>query len=142
MRRLLTLILLVLPGFLFAWETPERGTDLRRDLVDALRPHAEQVFGAPVVFVISDLRVDGNVGFGDFQAVRPDGREITLNDILPRHRPYFDADLWGGADIQALFVKSGRTWVAVDHAIAATDVWWADPFFCPTWGAVIPEVCP
>ena len=41
----------------------------------------------------------------------------------------------------ALLTRQGKTWVVVHSAIGATDVWYADPRFCPQWGAVIPEVC-
>jgi hypothetical protein len=141
MRSFIFFILLFFPTFLSAWETPQRGSDLRRDLADSLRPHAEQVFGTPVVFVIHDLRVDGNLGFGQFTAKRPNGKKITLSDLRPRFREFYEPDLWGGADIQALFKKSGRTWVAVHHAISPTDVWWADPFLCQTWAPVTPQAC-
>ena len=45
-----------------AWEEPARGTALRGNLMDAVRPHAEWVLGAPVIFVVNDLRVSGDVG--------------------------------------------------------------------------------
>jgi hypothetical protein len=32
--------------------------------------------------------------------------------------------------------------VVLHHAVGASDVWWADPSFCPEFRLVIPEVCP
>lgn len=124
-----------------AWEEPARGSALRSDLMDALRPHAEFVFGAPVVFVVQDLRVDGDVAFGMLTPVRPGGGEIGFDDLNSRIREYEDRDFWGGPSMQALFEKSGRTWVATHQVQGATDVWWADPFFCPKWHSVISEYC-
>lgn len=123
-----------------AWESPPRGSDVRTHLMDAVRPHAEWVLGAQVVFVVSDLRVDGAVAFASLHPVRPGGAEITAGE-LPQRLGWDNPFDWGGVDIQALYQRSGDTWVAVHHAIGATDVWWADPQLCPTWGAVIPEVC-
>ncbi|MBY6118333.1 hypothetical protein [Mameliella alba] len=132
--------LAVTPLSASAWQEPARGTALRSDLMDAIRPHAEWVLGAPVIFVVSDLRVSGDVGFASLHPVRPGGREITRDEIPVR--PGWDNPFdWGGPDIQVLYQRSGSTWVAVQHAIGATDVWWSDPTFCPTWGAVIPEFC-
>ncbi|PYG26472.1 hypothetical protein [Pelagimonas varians] len=124
-----------------AWEEPARGTALRADLMDALRPHAEFAFGAPVVFVVQELRVEGDVAFGMLTPVRPGGSAIGFDDLNPRMREFEDRDFWGGADMQALFEKSGRTWVATHQTYGATDVWWADPMFCTKWHPVILEYC-
>ncbi|MGP6086443.1 hypothetical protein [Antarctobacter jejuensis] len=123
-----------------AWDTPERGTALRNSLMDAARPHAEWVLGAPVTFVVDGLRVSGDVAFASLHPVRPGGREITPGEIPQR----FDQDNpfdWGGADMQVLYQRSGATWVAVHHVIGATDVWWSHPDYCPLWHPVIPEFC-
>lgn len=128
------------PMAALAWDTPVRGTPLRAELVDAARPHAEWVLGPPVIFVVEDLRVSGDVAFASLHPVRPGGREITRGEIPQR----FDQDNpfdWGGPDMQVLYQRSGDTWVAVHHVIGATDVWWAHPDFCPLWRNVIPEVC-
>ncbi|WP_417210813.1 hypothetical protein [Antarctobacter sp.] len=123
-----------------AWETPARGSALRTQLMDSMRPIAEWTLGAPVTFVVSDLRVSGDVAFASLHPVRPGGGEITADEIP--QRPGWDNPFdWDGVDIQALYQRSGDAWVAVHHAMGATDVWWADPQFCPMWGSVIPEVC-
>jgi hypothetical protein len=127
-----------LPGY--AWDTPERGSALRSDLMDALRPHAEWQVGAPVVFRVDALRVNGDVAFGSLHPLRPGGREITRDEVPDR--PGWDNPFdWDGVQMQVLFQRSGNTWVAVHHVMGATDVWWADPQFCPDWRSVIPEVC-
>jgi len=43
--------------------------------------------------------------------------------------------------MQALYYKSGETWVAVHWTIGASDVWWAYEPICAVWRQVIPEGC-
>lgn len=124
-----------------AWETPARGTKLRADLMDAVRPHAYQIFGAPVVFVIEELRVQGDVAFAMLDPVRPDGRKMVFDDLSPEIKKHEDPEYWAGPHMQALYQRVGRTWVASYAYHGATDVWWADPRYCPTWHSVIPEYC-
>ena len=69
---------LALPGAAQAWEEPARGTELRADLMDALRPMAEWDLGAPVEFVVLDLRVAGDVAFASVMAQRPGGAPIVI----------------------------------------------------------------
>lgn len=129
---------LPLPGF--AWETPAPGTALRGDLMNAVRPHAEFILGPPVVFIVDDLRVSGDVAFANLHPVRPGGREITRDEIPQRDGVDNPFD-WDGVQMQALFQRTGGGWTAVHHVMGATDVWWANPEFCPVWRSVIPEVC-
>lgn len=141
MRGLLVMTAVVFAGPAPGWETPSRGSAERGALMDAMRPHAEWVFGPPVVFVVSDLRVAGDVAFGAMRAVRPGGVEIQRSG-LPRHTIEGDNPFdWDGPQLQVLYRRAGDTWVAVHHAIGATDVWYADPAFCPLWAPVIPEIC-
>jgi hypothetical protein len=133
---------LILAGPALAWETPGRGSDLRSDLMDAVRPHVEWVLGAPVQFVVHDLRVAGDVAFASLTAQRPGGAAIDLAATPGARRGEIDLELGDGATIQALLQKSGRQWVATHHAIGATDAWWSWQEYCPVWQDVIPEVCP
>lgn len=124
------------------WSEPARGGALRKALMDALRPHAEWALGAPVQFVVHDLRVVGEVGFGVLMPQRPGGGMID-----PAHTPMVqrggtDASILDGVAMQVLYVRSGETWVALHWAIGATDVWWADPALCPTFSQVLPQLCP
>lgn len=102
---------------------PARGSDLRADLMSALRPHAEWALGAPVQFIIHDLRVSGDVAFASISAQRPGGAPIDLHQTpLAAQNPDWIEDM-DGATLQALLEKSGRVWVAVHHEIGATDAW-------------------
>ncbi|MFZ5961884.1 hypothetical protein ACOXXX_02945 [Thalassococcus sp. BH17M4-6] len=141
MRYLLGILLFCLPVSALGWSTPDRGTATRAALMDALRPHAEWQLGAPVVFVVSDLRVQGDVAFGNLRATRAGGGEIDLYRTPDYRRGLIDPEYMDGPRYQALFRRSGDTWVAVHWALGATDAWWYNPEFCPLWQSVIPEVC-
>ncbi|MBP0481321.1 hypothetical protein [Sagittula salina] len=131
---------LAAPAPLAAWETPSRGTATRGALMDAMRPHAEWIFGAPLVFRVDELRVDGDVAFAMLDPLRPDGRAMTQADLRPGHGAD-DLFEFGGPSIQALYQRSGDTWVAVHWEIGATDAWWYWPPLCPVWWSVIPDAC-
>ena len=141
MRIFTFMVSLLWAGMALAWEEPARGTDTRRAMMDALRPHVEWHLGAPIEFVVRDLRRAGTVGFASVQAQRPGGQQINQNETPGAVRGIIDPEEMDGASIQALYRKSGDTWVAVHWAIGATDVWWADPDLCPEYAAVTPEVC-
>jgi hypothetical protein len=142
MRNTLALIVaLALPGAAQAWEEPARGTPLRAALMDALRPVAEWSLGAPVEFVVSDLRVEDDVAFASVTAQRPGGAAIRIENTPGYRRGEIDPTMMDGTTMQALLQRSGRAWVPVHSAIGATDVWYATQDFCPVWGPVLPEIC-
>ena len=136
----LALALLATPAL--GWEEPARGTPLRADLLDAIRPHLEWNLGAPVEIVVHQLRVQGDLGFVSAHAQRPGGAPIDVMQTRMGRHPDFDPNFSDGTTIQALLQRSGRMWVAVHHALGATDVWYADPELCATWRPVIADVCP
>lgn len=61
-----------------AWEVPARGSALRSDLMDAARPHAEWMLGAPVEFVVTELRVSGDLALAMLVPQRPGGGAIDV----------------------------------------------------------------
>ncbi len=139
---LLTAILSASAATAETYFEPERGSTLRADLMSAIRPHAEWALGAPVQFVVHDLRSDGNVAFANLSAQRPGGGQIDLAKTPIVTRDGEDPEYMDGATIQALFVKSGRMWVAVEHSVGATEAWWDAPeYFCATSAPVLPHTC-
>lgn len=124
-----------------AWEEPQRGTQTRSDMMNAIRPHVEWLFGTPIEFVVYDLRVEGDVGFASLQAQRPGGGQIDFVNTPGVRRGEYEVEFSDGSGVQALLQKSGNMWVATHYEIGATDVWWFWPEFCPIWGLVIPEGC-
>lgn len=123
------------------WTEPEPGTDTRRDLMDALRPHAEWELGAPVEFVVGELRVSGDLAFAAVAGQRPGGGVIDLLQTPGYQRGTLDPETMDGTNIQALYRRSGETWVAVHHAIGATDVWFSWDPLCEEYRAVISDYC-
>jgi len=124
-----------------AWDEPARGTDLRADLMDAIRPLMEWHLDPPVEFVVHHLRVQGARAFVSAYAQRPGGGTIDMQDTPMARRGEYFPDVSDDTTIQALLQRSGRMWVPVHHAVGATDVWYADPIFCPGWAAVLPDIC-
>ena len=124
------------------WSTPAKGTAVRDALMDALRPHAEWMLGKPVEFVVTDLRLAGAVAFAKVEPQRPGGGQIDPARTPMAARGEFEPDYFDGMHMEALFQKSGETWVAVHWRIGATDVWYAWDELCRDFRAVIPEVCP
>ncbi|MFD3190676.1 hypothetical protein ACFMPD_10420 [Sedimentitalea sp. HM32M-2] len=129
------------PSFAAAWQEPARGSPERAALMDALRPHAEWMLGAPVQFVVHDLRRSGDLAFASVWPQRPGGAEIDLRTTPGFLRGELDSGYMDGVAIQALYRKSGTTWVAVHWALGATDVWYAWAPLCAIYRPVIPEAC-
>ena len=123
------------------WTEPARGTETRAALMDALRPHAEWALGPQVEFIVYELRQSGDLAFGSVGPQRPGGRQIDLRLTPAFTRGQIDPQMMDGVAMQALYQRSGRTWVAVHWAMGATDVWYADPELCAIWHRVIPEAC-
>src|SRR5690606_16927548 len=71
---------------------PARGTGERRALMDAMRPQAEMIFGPPVEFVVSRLRVAGDVAFASVVAQRPGGEAIYIQATPGWQAGYFLPD--------------------------------------------------
>jgi len=124
-----------------AWQVPPRGSELRADLLDALRPMVEWQLGAPVEFVVTDMRVQGPHAFAMLVAQRPGGGAIDMAHTPMALRDGYDPEISSGAQVEALWVKSGRQWVAVHHAVGATDVWYSWEPICAEFRDIIPEAC-
>ncbi len=123
------------------WSEPARGSAERRALMDAIRPEAERIFGAPVEFVVDTLRVAGDVAFAMVRAQRPGGGGIDIAATPGWRSGYFmpDADWTGG---QALLSRTAAGWVPYQIYFGATDVWWSDPALCRVFWNVIADTCP
>ena len=123
------------------WVEPKKGTDTRKALMDAIRPHMEWHLGKPIQFVVEDLRVWENVGFGTLSAQTPGGAKIDLMKTPAVVSGYIDPDISDGTRVTILYKKVRKTWVAVHYEIGATDVWFSTPKVCDEYKSVIPEWC-
>ncbi|MDF1717331.1 MAG: hypothetical protein P1U75_11770 [Antarcticimicrobium sp.] len=144
LRAVITVVFLLtgsIPALAQGWHEPQRGTELRAALMDALRPHAAWLLGAPVEFMVHELRVSGDLGFASVSPQRPGGGAIQLWQTPGVARGEIDPQMEGGVTMQALYLRSGRTWVAVHWAMGASDVWYAYGPICAIWRPVIPEAC-
>ncbi|SMX43960.1 hypothetical protein [Actibacterium lipolyticum] len=134
-------IVLAVPVSAQSWQTPARGTQARDDLLSAIRPHAEWKLGAPVQFVVNDLRIWRDIAFAVLAPQRPGGRVIDPAETPMATRDGDYIDDMDGVSMQVLYVKSGHMWVALHWEIGATEAWYADPILCARFSPVIPEVC-
>ncbi len=134
MKTLLALLLIcLLPAAACAAQvtTPARGTALRAEILDAVRPRVEAEVGAPVEFVVQEMRVLGPWAFVYLHPQRPGGAPIDWS----RTR-YSEAWQEGMFDdgVSALLHRSGGTWLVDAYDLGATDVvWvpWADDYGAP-----------
>jgi hypothetical protein len=120
---------------------PARGSTERSSMLDAIRAHAEENLGAPVEFVVHDLRVDGTLGFASVSAQRPGGGAIDVYQTPGYRMGVLDPEGMDGTSMQALMRLSGESWVAVHWAIGATDVWFSYAPFCRRYRPVIADYC-
>ena len=126
---------------------PARGSETRKALMDALRPHAEWELGRPGAvrgagFAAgpgTGIALSGRLCRGGRAA--PGGKKIDIRQTPGFVRGHLDPEYMDGTSLQALYRKVGNTWVAVHWAVGATDVWYAAPIFCEEYFAVIPEYC-
>ena len=123
------------------YSEPARGTPERADLLDAIRPLAEWALDPPIEFVVRQLRISGDVAFVNVTAQRPGGAGIDVATSPLVLRDGEPPDLVDGPHLQALLQRSGRMWVAVQHAVGATDVWYSADELCAIWQSVLPEFC-
>lgn len=144
MMRFLAVLALVLVGAQALAQShyePARGSAERRALMDAIRPNAESVLGAPVEFVVGTLRVSGDVAFAMLRAQRPGGAAIDIRTTPVFAQGLYDPEGGDPRDIEALFVRQGNRWVVADWGSASTDVWWSYGPICQRFRPVIPEYC-
>lgn len=143
MRLILALLFFVgaAPAAAQSWREPARGTPERRALMDAVRPWAEELFGAPVEFVVYELRVAGGLAFAYLGAQRPGGGPIDMATTPFALRVGSDQVL-DDPDLSVLMRLEAGDWVLVERVPGPTDAWWSNPALCPDWRPLFPEFCP
>ncbi|OAN82488.1 hypothetical protein A8B78_08550 [Jannaschia sp. EhC01] len=117
---------------------PGPGSDLRRELLDTLRPLAAYDLGAPLVFRVLEISVDGDVAFARLIAQRPGGAEIDLSDtpmVAWRNVDPFEID---GPRFEAFFVRHNGHWQVVQYALGSSDAWWYGNR-CDVFGTLLRE---
>jgi hypothetical protein len=107
--------------------TPEKGSDERATILNALRIPVEKELKQDIQFVVDNFNVSGNWAFisGEPQTKageRPDYSKTDYNEQV-------EADMFDN-NFFALMKKSGKKWKVVKHYIGCTDVcyagWWKE----------------
>ena len=132
----------LLPSSATAYDAPGRGSPVRKAVLDAVRPFAEDAYGAPIEFVVREIRVVRGSAFVRLEGQRPGGRPINLARSPLHLRDGEPLDLINEPSTEALLRFTGGAWKVIHHAHAPTDVWWASSEYCPRFADVLPEICP
>lgn len=107
--------------------SPEKGSKVRKDIVDALRAPVEKELDQDIIFVIDDLNVSGSWAFLAGAPKSPEGGmpDYTGTD----YQEAIEGDFFDN-NIFALLRKSGGRWKVVTYLIGCTDVcyatWWKE----------------
>jgi hypothetical protein len=103
------------------FSTPPPGSDLRKAVLDGLRPAVEKRLGPGIEFKVALVRVQKGWAFVIADPQRRDGRPIDGYRIFGEHFSNMD-----GLRVDAMLrLRRGR-WVVADYLIGATDVWYCD----------------
>jgi hypothetical protein len=101
--------------------TPPRGSELRADILDALRPTVADEIGGAIEFVVSSLRVQGNWAYASVRPQRPNGLPIDWSTT--KFRREWDEGVMSD-DVLALLRRDAGGWRVVEYVIGPTDVYW------------------
>ncbi|WP_421725332.1 hypothetical protein [Bauldia sp.] len=101
--------------------TPPRGSPQRSAILDGVRPMVQAEVGAPVEFVVHQMRVVGDWAFVLLSPQRPGGAPIDY-----RYTRYGEAVAGGFFDnqVSALLRQSPSGWLVYEYDLGATDVPW------------------
>ncbi|TWI90428.1 hypothetical protein JM93_01409 [Roseibium hamelinense] len=124
------------PGSAAPAYEPPRGSQERRDILNALRPLVEARLNPPVEFVVNYMQVSSGWAFLHVSPQRPGGAQIDLRTTTFSE----DADYMDGAETYALLRYQYDRWNIVDYAIGPTDVFWqGDPLYQTLPAGVAPR---
>ncbi|MEM6385345.1 MAG: hypothetical protein AAF718_03815 [Pseudomonadota bacterium] len=136
----LVALLLFAPTVAHAWSEPPRGSELRSEILGAIRSVVAVDLNPPLEFIVNELRQEGDIAFGALQPQRPGGAAITWDStaIAARGEP---EDWYDGTTVHAFVQRVDGAWLVEDYSIGATDVWWFKSPLCANYQRVIPEYC-
>lgn len=103
--------------------SPPKGSALRAEVLDALRPVMEIEIGGQIIFVVRTLNVTGDWAFVSADPKRPGGHPIDWRKT--RFRSDYEADMFSGLVLALLRRENGR-WTVAEYAIGPTDVAWVE----------------
>jgi hypothetical protein len=124
------LFILIIFAFMTAWSgepaqawEPERGSTVRKAIIDALRPVVVRDLGTPVVFKTNRLNVEGDWAFISATPERGGGKGIDWSRT--RYGRAIANDMMSDIILALLRVDSG-SWTLVEYALGPTDVTWEE----------------
>ena len=98
------------------------GDPLRRTLLDALRGPVEAELNQPVLFVVDQLKVQGDWAFYAGEVQAPGGRPIDF--ARTGYAEAIAEGVFDGPSTYGLLHRQGGRWTVVVHVIGPTDVAW------------------
>lgn len=131
------LLLAAAPAGAQSWYEPARGSAERGAIMDAVRPVAGGYLGAPVEFVVEDLRVAGDRAYADLNAHRPGGVAIDMA-ATPRAQTGYYSPPIDRPNIHALLLRQGGGWGVAEHAFSPTEPPFYGEPWCGDWRPVLP----
>ncbi len=112
---------------------PAPGSELRKAVLDALRPSIETDIKQKVIFIVDKIRVSDDWAFVQVTPVQPDSKPIDFRKT--KYKEQMDEGMFDGASTWALLRKKDNQWVVLTFQIGPTDVCWAEwdkaPYNCP-----------
>lgn len=117
---------------------PPRGSELRRELLDTIRPLAEYDLGAPVEFFVYEIMVDGDIAFARMLAQRPGGVELDMTDTPMVRWRYAEPYNFDGPRFEVFYIRTETRWQITDFGMGSTDVWWSG-YRCETFGSLLQD---
>jgi hypothetical protein len=103
--------------------SPAKGTPLRAEVLDAMRPTMQAEIGGKLVFVVHTINVMGEWAYVSADPVRPGGQAVDWRKT--RFRRDYEADMFSGLVLALLLRKDGQ-WTLAEYAIGPTDVAWVE----------------
>jgi hypothetical protein len=103
--------------------SPERGTPLRVEVLNALRPTVDRETGGAVIFAVHTLNVMGAWAYVDAEPLRPDGKPIDWRRT--KFREDFEHGAFSGL-VLALLRRDSGSWEVDQYVMGPTDVAWLE----------------
>ena len=101
--------------------TPPRGDPLRQALMDAARPVIAADIGQTVLFIVKELRTDGQWAYLQATPAQPSGMPLDWSET--NYAADWQADAMSDTVMVLLAYQNGA-WLVVDYIVGPTDVYW------------------
>ncbi len=118
---------------------PERGSDLRKAILNAARPKAEELYGREVQFVIESFRVIDKLAYFSANVQRPGGIAIDVTNTPAFQKGWLDPNLGNLTNFEAILSYDSGVWKVSSSVGQVTEAWWLNG--CLRWGQLFPETC-